>query len=228
MRRTSGWVLTFLAVGLFCCNSAWADSTLHIGTGVGTACQSGCAGDPNLIGTGSNFDIAQVSEGANAGIGSLFLVLAVPNNISAPTISGSTGTFVGVDSTTDIYNFLGTNGNLANALSLGVLGENLTNLEGADSSVDGITATSYGIYTFPVGSISPSGFVTINGTSIPLGTFALGLGIQGNGKTDGTPFTEAGLTTTGQVTTPEPGSLALLGTGLLSLAGILRRRFVKS
>jgi hypothetical protein len=229
MGRTLGVVIAILAVAVFCGSPVWADSTLHIGTGIGTQCQSGCAGDPNLIDGGTNFDIAQVSEGKNAGISTLFLVLAVPNdnNISAPVVNGITGTFETFENT-DVYGSLGT---FSGANNLGVLGENFTNFTTADCTFDKICSgiTGYGIYVFNVGSISKSGFVGLTSAGLPLGTFALGLGIEGNGNTAGTPFTEAGLSTGphGPVSTPEPGSLALLGAGLLSMAGVLRWRFIK-
>ena len=214
-------VLGLVAIILFACTPAWADTTLHIGTGIGTACQSGCAGHPNLI-SADGFDMAQVSNGTNAGISSVFLILAVPNDTtfnSSILINGSAGNFVGFDNTTDIYNFLGT---FQNANSLGTLGDTLGNLEGADSNILGITATGYGIYTFSLGSIPAGGFVALDGTGVPLGTFAFGLGIQDNGKTDGTAITESGLNV------PEPSSLLLLTAGLFSLAGIRRRRIQAS
>jgi PEP-CTERM motif len=171
VRGKPGCVLAFLAVGLFCCTSASADSTLHIGTGTGTVCQSGCAGDANLIGTGGTFDTAQVSIGKGAG--------------EQPYESG---------------------------------GRRFHDRSDYD--------TGYGLYLFKTG-IAPGGFVDLS--RIPWGTFALGLGIQGDPKLDGTPFIEVGLTTRGRnVTMPEPGSLALLGIGLVSIAGILRRRYLRS
>ena len=234
MGRTLGLVVAILAVALFFGSPVWADSTLHIGTGIGTACQAGCAGDPNLIDGGTNFDIAQVAGGANKSIADLMLVLAVPNDTTAQTlmvtVNGTTtvtGVFSGFDSTTDIYTFLGDT-SLNNSNSL-------TNLEGADCTHDSLcSVTGYGVYVFNLNvPIAPGGFVGLSASGgLQLGTFALGLGTQSDKKStlDGTPFTEAGLSTgsNGPVSTPEPGSLALLGVGLFSMAGLLRRRLVKS
>jgi hypothetical protein len=56
-------------------------STLHVGAGVGTACQTGCAGDPNLIGSGNPLDIFQQSDGKQANvIDPILLILAVSGN----------------------------------------------------------------------------------------------------------------------------------------------------
>jgi PEP-CTERM motif len=214
-------LLGLIAIALCCAGPAMADSNLHIGTGTGTPCQSGCAGDPNLIGTGGTFDIAEVSNGANAGIASLILILAVPNdttNALSIMVNGVTGTPEGFDNTTDIYTFLGLT-SLNNSNNLG-------NLETADLANDGITATGYGIYEFAVGSILPGGFVELTSSGIPLGTFAFGEGVNGGGKLDGDAFTEAGLTTTGSMTTPEPSSLMLLASGLLGLGGLVRRKLI--
>jgi PEP-CTERM motif len=60
------------------------------------------------------------------------------------------------------------------------------------------------------------------------GSFALT--VEDNGtrqKMNDTRFIEVSPPMLRRVTAPEPGSLALLGTGLLAMAGILRRLFVK-
>lgn len=214
-------LLGLIAIALCCAGPAMADSNLHIGTGTGTPCQSGCAGDPNLIGTGGTFDIAEVSNGKNAGIASLTLILAVPNdstNALSIMVNGVTGTPKGFDTSADIYTFLFGSTSLNNS-------NNFSNLVPADLAHDGITATGYGLYEFSVGSILPGGFVELTSSGIPLGTFAFAEGVNGGGKLDGDAFTEAGLTTTG-VVTPEPSSLMLLASGLLGLGGLVRRKLI--
>lgn len=181
MRARYVWLL-LSAVALFCCRAVSADSFVSIGTGVGTACQLGCAGDPNLIGTGINFDLAQVS-----GDGVLAVILAVPNDsnfIGSITVQGGTGGFLGFNSSTDIYTFLAQN-HLGQdfdhyVVPNGVLSDNLLNLETADSRIDGITSSGYGIYLFEVGGGNPaSGFLSVNAMNIPLGSFVFGLGEKG-------------------------------------------------
>ena len=69
-------ITTLLASGF-----ARANSTLHIGPGAGTACATGCAGDPNLLGTGDVLDIFQNSGGANATvIQAQTLILGIAND----------------------------------------------------------------------------------------------------------------------------------------------------
>ena len=52
-------------------------ATLHIGTGSGTPCATGCGGDPNVI--GSTFSMFQNSGGAPTLGTPLLLIVAIPN-----------------------------------------------------------------------------------------------------------------------------------------------------
>ncbi len=91
----------------------------------------------------------------------------------------------------------------------------------------------YGI-NFALNSDSKNGTVNspinIDFTGIAKGSFviAYNCSMAGSTCTDGdigsTPFTNAGVVTGGPPTVPEPGSMLLMGSGLLGLGGMLRRR----
>jgi hypothetical protein len=96
-------------------------STLHVGPGAGTACATGCAGDPNPIGSGSTFDIFQQSNGSVTTTSPLLLIFAVPHGAAAPTLPSTAtlytsapslplpaGTSVALNTTLDAYGFPGT------------------------------------------------------------------------------------------------------------------------
>ena len=252
-------------------------ATLHIGPGAGTPCATGCAGDPNLVGT-SQIDIYQNTAGAPALSSPLLLILGVPNdptNLFGSTVpingvtwynpySGypgdgvggsaafasagtyglktpvSNGFFGDFDSSSkgDVYSFLN--------LPADTNSNNWTNWSGSVASKNNITASNFGVYVFALtgSQLDANGLVDVTFlNALPDGTMFVGFGENSTTtetcKTKNhvttctstttttvydTPFTEAG----DGHTVPEPGSLMLVGTGLLSMAGAVRRRLKKS
>ena len=221
-------------------------------------------GELNSIGSGGTVDIYQNSSGAATLDQPVFLILAIPNNTtnlfasnpissvqfinSYPGGTTTNGTssfatagkynlkspavpntgFFGSMTSSDIYTFLQVQQPADNSNNFG-------NLSGYDASINGITATSFGMYVFALsgGSLAANGLinVTFNSGSIPLGTFAVAYGMSCSEYTNGvcttgkvydTPFTEAGLTT-GNHKVPEPGTFVLLGLALPMLAWMSRR-----
>lgn len=238
--------------------TSWADSTLHIGPGAGSSCAEGCAGDPNLLGTGSDVDIYQSANGSKANmLPPQFLILGIPNDMSnlftTDPISGVTyynpypggtptagtsafataGTyglkgavadgFFGDMTSSNVYSFLKLQGptNKSNSFK---------NWAADDLAINGITAEDFGIYVFALSGedLGGKGLVDVMFPGgLPLGTFVVGYGqAYYNWKqcVYDTPLTEAGLTDGTTSTTPEPGSLVLLGSGLLLTTLLLRRR----
>lgn len=85
LHRTAIWLAIAICITLVGSYQADAQTfidpaTLHIGAGAGTACAMGCAGDPNLIGSGNTVDIYQNSGGAGTLGAPILLIVAVPNN----------------------------------------------------------------------------------------------------------------------------------------------------
>lgn len=227
MKTKTVLALAFLVLSVAVMSStAWANdpATLFI---------NGGAGDPNLIKVppSTSFNVIQNSGGAGT-IANIVLLFSVPNVTSAGNggITGLTSS-VGTVGSLSLAGILATSTTCNNASSgldvyscAGISGtdqsNSLTNLAGADLTINGITATRFGIYTVTItgANLAGGGSITIGFGSIPKGTFVDAYGCNTD-KCFATPFTEAGLTTV-----PEPTTLALFGTGVLALAGVLRRR----
>ena len=251
MRRVISLLLAVLVAGLC---TAWADSNLHIGPGAGTSCAAGCAGEPNVLGTGNDVDVYLTSGSGNLGQ-PLFLILGVPNDTTNlfttspmssmnyynpyPSGTATPGSFA--------FAKAGTYG-LKGAVADGFFGDmtkgseiysfldlmgptnnsnSFTNWAAADFGVDGITASDFGIYVFALSGENLGGKGLIDllfPGGLPLGTFAVAYGQSGSGKH--VKIYDTPFTESGVTnsTSAVPEPGSLLLLGCLLLAGILLRR----
>jgi hypothetical protein len=167
--------------------TTWIDpATLHIGTGAGTPCATGCGGDPNVVPT-NKLDIYQNSGGAGGLTNPVLLILGIANDTTKigsiandhisdvftnPYPGGASSTGTSAAATAGTYG-------LKSAVSGAFFGSmtaaspqvysfltltsptdasnSFGNWAAADLTDENVTATSFGIYVFALSDGTPLG-----------------------------------------------------------------------
>lgn len=207
-------------------------------------------GDPNLITNTGAFVVG--NAGNHTLQNPLLIIVAVYDGNGTPSISFSgcaipaacpaatAGTY-GISGATAGPYTSASKGDVFDQFGLASGGsEQFGNYLSADVAAGFAAPTSFSLYAFelPVGLASGTP-ITIDESGAAFGSFVLAYSCQaGTGSSSGcakngdiaqTVMTNTGLLTSGPTNkVPEPSGLALLGSGLVVAAGVLRRKFARN